>query len=110
MKLPDDTQNVAELRYNIYLDDVRYPSVDEPWVIARELADLKYIVYALGRPFKVSFDHDLEDEYDGADCARWLIANNYAPLHYEVHSANPVGAERIRNIMKDYYKGQKVGK
>lgn len=78
----------------------------------------------------ISFDHDLADfhyeltdeeynnfsdeekmnkfgslEKDGFDCAKWLV--EYYKEHslklpkYVVHSMNPIGSERIKNLFKD---------
>jgi hypothetical protein len=44
------------------------------------------------------------------ECAMWLIeycmANNKKLPEFVVHSMNPVGRERIKNLLKDFYKIQ----
>ena len=90
-------------------------------------------VEKFGLPNIISFDHDLADEhytpekywhdYDlskeyqdsqdyqektGLDCAKWLIDycmdNNQKLPEFYIHSANPVGADNIRNILENYKK------
>jgi hypothetical protein len=71
---------------------------------------MDYIEY-IGIPDVVCFDHDLgEDEGEyvptGYDCAVMLVEhlrehNLPLPL-YGIQSANPVGKDRITNILEDY--------
>jgi hypothetical protein len=84
----------------------------------------------------ISFDHDLADEHytpkeywddyekskeyqekqnyqekTGMDCAKWLvdycIDNNIELPKIYVHSANPVGADNIRELLNNFKKYQK---
>jgi len=88
-----------------------------------------------GLPDVISFDHDLADEHytpkeywddyqlskeyqdkqnyqekTGMDCAKWLVDycmdNNKTLPTYFVHSANPVGADNIRNYLENFKKYQ----
>ena len=85
-----------------------------------------------GLPDGISFDHDLADEhyhYDmykgseeynkhysefkektGFSCAKWLIdycsINNKKLPKFNVHSANPIGAENIRSLLNNFIKFQ----
>ncbi len=75
-----------------------------------------------GLPDGVCFDHDLADvkeiegsnlviasdwnkEKTGYDCAKWLVdycmSNDLTIPPYNVHSANPVGAENIRKYIEN---------
>lgn len=49
-------------------------------------------------------------EKTGYECAVWLIeycmANNKKLPEFVVHSMNPVGRERIKNLLTDFYKIQ----
>lgn len=56
-----------------------------------------------GLPDKISFDHDLGEVKSGFDCAKWLVEycidnQNNIP-NFVVHSANPVGAVNIRQLL-----------
>lgn len=124
------------MRYKLYLDDLRYPDLHPDWRIARNFHDAVWMVKNYGIPYHISFDHDLANEhYDwselvimgpnkdsngpkeftGYDFAKWFCDYVMDWNHdltrigfsYNVHSANPVGAENIRcymeNFMKDRY-------
>lgn len=62
----------------------------------------------------ISFDHDLGDTYTGYDVASFIEYGAYQgwlqPIDWEVHSANPVGRERINKAMRSahrFWAGQK---
>ena len=111
------------MRYKLYLDDLRYPDYHEDWRIARNYHDALWWVKTYGLPYHISFDHDLgnEDntppwhdcpnEFTGYDFAKWFcdyVLDNQLDLpedfSYNVHSANPVGAENIRSYMANFMK------
>lgn len=120
------------MTYRLYLDDLRYPPDNHPdWRIARNYHDALWHVKTYGLPYHVSFDHDLADvhyghsddfmvsdrtpyEFTGYDFAKWLcdwIMDNDCDLTdftYNVHSANPVGAENIRRYMANFMKNRYV--
>ena len=111
----------------LYLDDLRTPRT-EGWVIVRNYEDFVDWITENGVPDEISFDHDLgEDEAKekvnqginkkkaraekklaktGYDCAKWLCNYcyaNYLPLpKWNVHSANPVGAQNIKQLLETY--------
>lgn len=97
----------------LYLDDVRFPRTDG-WSIVRSYEDFTQWILENGVPSVVSFDHDLgvDDQGNelksGYDTAKWLCnycAENGLPLpSCNVHSANPVGAENIRNLISSFQK------
>lgn len=100
----------------------------EKWNIVRSYKQFVEFIEANGLPDIISFDHDLADvvelkeeldpnewfnfsenrEYTGLDCAKWLI--DYCIKHkkdlpkYIVHSANPIGAKRISDLLNDFKK------
>jgi len=111
----------------LWLDDVRSPfseSFSTNWLakIAPEFQDWKQqgqqIVWAKSyedftlavrydeTPFDlVCFDHDLGEENTGLDAAKFLVeiyqqTGKKLPV-CRVHSANPVGKERINAFLKD---------
>lgn len=109
----------------LYLDDIRKPP-DDSWIVVRNFEAFANWIEANGLPDIVSFDHDLghgqaytkprgkrvwipraefEQIKDGYDCAKWMLLNYGMPKDCRVHSANPVGAERIKNLLNDYRKG-----
>ncbi len=97
----------------LYLDDVRFPRTDG-WSIVRSYEGFTHWILENGVPSVVSFDHDLgvDDQGNelksGYDAAKWLCnycAENGLPLpSCNVHSANPVGAENIRNLISSFQK------
>lgn len=85
----------------IYLDDERTPQDPGEWVILRSVLELRRHIKIHGKPEYISFDHDLGGLEDGHDAAVWFIdwcmMNKIGPEEVEinVHSANPVGRDRI---------------
>ena len=107
------------MRYKMYLDDVRAPAhfgsglKNTPgWLMARSYDEAIDMVERFGAPVYISFDHDLGDANvkTGYDFAKWLIEqdldNNILPADFDfnVHSANPVGAANITNLLEPYLK------
>ena len=123
-------EEIIKSDYRIFLDDIRTPEnawnyMKNPiylkldWEIVRNFQEFVQIIEDRGIPGMVSYDHDLADvKYDpktqiesfeyheetGLDCAKYLIKKLEGTQHPDwwVHSANPVGAERIKNVIKDY--------
>lgn len=107
------------MTWNLFIDDERTPEQVTwgneafyqryPWVVVRNIEDMKREVYARGFPEFISFDHDLGSrEPSGKDCADWLInydldtqnmPNNFA---WFVHSKNPIGRENINKVLESY--------
>lgn len=99
------------LKWSLYLDDLRLPHTDRQFMIARSYAEALELVIKFGCPTYVSFDHDLGDNVpSGFDFAKWLVEKDLNgeidmdPLRFEynVHSANPVGAENIRSLLAGF--------
>lgn len=93
----------------LWIDDIR-PSPDETWDIAttyNEAIDkLTKFKYRL-----VSFDHDLGDfqngrEMTGYDILLWIVEQKMngrpVPQQYNIHSANPVGRDRMKGVIERY--------
>ena len=88
---------------NLWLDDIR-KKPDGFDLHVTNVRSAKELIIT-GRVKFISFDHDLGDNQDtGYDLAKFieeLAANNMIPrLGWSIHSANPVGAEKIRQAMK----------
>lgn len=103
----------------LYLDDIR-KAPDETWTVVRNFEDFQRHFDEHGMPDVVSFDHDLghgqaytkprgkrvwipraefEEIATGYDACKWMLENYGMPKDVRVHSMNPVGAERIRNLL-----------
>jgi hypothetical protein len=101
--------------HKLFLDDLREVRwvfgnwMDEDWVLVRSYSEFVAHVREHGIPYFISFDHDLGEDPDGtvhpsgADCVDFLIesvmSGNYTfpeNFSFHVHSANPVGAQNIR--------------
>lgn len=97
----------------LYLDDdwVYRNPIDNSWDRAYSYNEFVEYIQKNGLPEEISFDHDLGLDKDGKDCANWLIDycldNNYKLPKYTVHSANPVGAENIDKLFKQFIKFSK---
>lgn len=87
----------------LWLDDVR--PVPEGWVWARTAWDAIDVLRA-GGVVEVSLDHDLgpPEAGSGYDVAKWIEAEAYhgrlARLRWAVHSANPIGRERMAKALE----------
>ena len=106
----------------LYLDDMRVPQIlgiDH----VRNYAQFVWYIQNKSMPEVLSFDHDLHIEHypffeeetpgriipyekyrekTGLECARYLIENKLPVKHWFVHSANPVGANNIRQELRAY--------
>lgn len=119
------------MSWNLFLDDIRDPSYinsDKIFVIARSFDEAVSLILEHGCPSFISFDHDLgwdqlkpgdhvlitelpKDEKSGYDLVKWMIEADLDDtikipenFSFSVHSANPVGAENIRNLLSNYIK------
>lgn len=118
--------------------DMIYPNADESeWVIVRDFYQFVNYIQKYGVPDFISFDHDLGFEHTryyfengghasppdplnanfkektGYDAAKWLVdycAEKEEPLPlWHVHSHNPIGAENIRQYLKNAEKHLGLG-
>jgi hypothetical protein len=99
----------------LWLDDIR-PAPDDSWVIARSHWFAVHecrLAYRNNDPITfISFDHDLgPDQPSGMDFAKYISDGLiYLPpmfsddFDFEVHSANPCGAENIRSLINNSLK------
>lgn len=96
--------------YKLYIDDIRTPK-HSGWKVVRSFEEFVATIKRLGAPQEISFDHDLGWDYEhnremksGYDCAKWLVMNDIVIENFNVHSANPVGAENIRALLMNFLK------
>ena len=100
--------------WKLYIDDLRTP-LDDTYVIARTLKDAQELVLTYGVPMFISFDHDLGMGDDGEilpsgyDFTKWLVEMDMEGtiiiprgFDFKVHSQNPVGAQNIRQYLRNY--------
>lgn len=110
-----------------FMPENRRAYSSDDWVIVRsysEFAETIKTKFSSGEfPGLVSFDHDLADihynpqlfqesfeyhEETGADCANFIVhfclENELNLPEFYVHSANPLGAQRIYDNMQDYFR------
>lgn len=75
-----------------------------PLYWAKNYADFTTHIEANGLPVAISFDNDLGEPQEGVDCARWLfqwcVTNGLEMPMFDVHSANPICAKEIYEILK----------
>lgn len=109
----------------LYLDDKRNPP-DNTWILVRTFQAAVDFVLTQGVPAEISFDHDLGIESfvrnegvmverSGYDFAKWLVEkdldgeiNLTKDFKFNVHSANPVGARNIRELLTKYLENKHV--
>jgi hypothetical protein len=112
---------------NVFMDDVR--PCPEGWVVARTIADAMWLLLN-EQVVHMSLDHDMgackecrekglhvgdmqtpettfmnwcPHDDDGSALVRWMIDSNHWPVYKPtVHSANPVGAARMRGMIERY--------
>lgn len=101
-------------QYNaLWIDDIRpQPDDDDEYVWANARSFHEAIIkLELLDIDHVSFDHDIasfygDRELTGYDIAMWLVGQATdgidIPTSYDVHSANPVGRERIQGVIDRY--------
>jgi hypothetical protein len=97
--------------YALFFDDVREPPNDgRDWVVARSFKEAVDLIDERGWPNFISFDHDMGyGALSGMEFAKWIVSGDLYEVHripdgftFDVHSANPVGAENIRSLMSQY--------
>jgi len=114
--------------YNLFVDDVR-PAPDG-WKVARTIEDAKLFLLT-GEVDQLSLDHDMgacaecvskqrhvgdmttpettlvnwcPHHEDGTKLVHWIIETGHWPRQKPVvHSANPVGAARMRGMINRYW-------
>lgn len=105
-------------KYTLFLDDVRdvekYFTKADNVIVCRDYDSAVKLVQERGLPEFVSFDHDLGDtendvEKSGYEFAKYLVQymmenNIKGEFKYQVHSANPIGAENISAYLKNWFK------
>jgi|JI9StandDraft_2_1071091.scaffolds.fasta_scaffold249794_1 hypothetical protein len=102
----------------LWVDDIRNPPADLDCDIARNYAEAVALLEA-NTYYALYIDHDLGDfdaagkEKTGYDVLMYLalmkMAGSAVPQHYELLTANPVGAERMEGVIYRYLMGGEFG-
>lgn len=103
------------MSYKLFLDDLRIPTdiypntINEDWVIIRNLTDFKQTVETMGVPEYISFDNDLGDSLEeGKDAAKWMVFEKWldiSDMNFIVHSANVSGVrEYVTDLLNNWKK------
>ena len=90
----------------LWIDDIRTPP-DKSWVWAKTAEEAIKLVMT-GKVEFIAFDHDLGGDGCGAKETAYPVATliedrarrGIPPPGWSIHSANPVGAARIRAAME----------
>jgi len=81
----------------LFLDDLRDPP-DSSWRVVRTAEEAIKLLQE-ERITVISLDHDLGTDLTGHDVILWLeeqvYLNNFVPPRIKIHSANPVGREKM---------------
>lgn len=115
--IPFTTYPTELLKYKMFLDDIRNPEdvglVNDEYVIVRDYQVAVDYMEKFGCPDYITFDHDLgkENAPTGYSVAKWMVSKDqdkkgkFFPkdFMYNVHSANPVGAENINKFMDNWF-------
>ena len=98
------------MSWKLYLDDCRKP-YDETWTVCRSSAEAIAEILQRGLPDEMSLDHDLSGNDTGMVFLGTLFelipVGWYPPENCFVHSANPVGADTMRDFIcswRDYHR------
>jgi hypothetical protein len=104
------------MSYKLFLDDERFP-VGNDWKIVRSYHEAIECIQTFGMPEFMSLDHDLSTPETGYDFVQWLVeqqldANLQFPSNFkfQVHSMNPVGAENIGRLLKNFLQHLEINK
>jgi len=117
---------------NLFVDDIRNPP--DGWLVARTIENAKQWLRT-GVVDRMSLDHDMgaceacvregkhigdmltpettylnwcSHEEDGTKLVHWMIEHNcWSRQKPTVHSANPVGAARMRGMIERYWPGER---
>ena len=88
----------------LWIDDKR--PAPEPFRHCRNyksaIASINYFSTCEGGIDFISFDHDLGEKKSGYDIAKYIVEEHIPIGAFAVHSANPVGAKNIRELLTHY--------
>ena len=85
----------------LYLDDIRQPKHNNFYIV-RNYEDCIHILKN-NTVYFLSLDHDLGEEKTGYDIAKFIVENEINIRQINIHSANPVGRDNIKQLIKHYF-------
>lgn len=85
----------------LYVDDIRNP-LSKSWNVARNYREAVTLI-ANNEIQILSLDHDLGEEKTGYDIAKFIVENEIKIKQINIHSANPVGRDNIKQLIKHYF-------
>lgn len=99
----------------LYIDDIREPKAKFDKITRSSKETIEYLT-RYGCPNYISFDHDLGGEDTAMTVVKWLVemdlamSGEFIPFDFDfnVHSANPVGAENIKGYLDSYIKQKEI--
>lgn len=50
----------------------------------------------------ISLDHDLGENKTGYDVVKFMVQESIFPKEIYIHSANPIGAQNMKDLLKKY--------
>lgn len=88
----------------LFVDDVR-PVPDDSWAVARTYSEARDL-FDNNMITIMSLDHDLGEEKTGYDFLLYVVEQYYpekVPIQCKIHSANPVGRDRMLGVIARYF-------
>lgn len=94
--------------WKLWLDDQLDDGIDcrktpEGYLGAKSSRQAYLLVLEFGMPTLIDFDHDLGGNDDALVFLKMLYNAGYEPtMLYKIHSANPIGAEKIKSYIESW--------
>lgn len=85
----------------LYVDDIRNP-ISNSWNVARSYREAITLITNNEIKF-LSLDHDLGEKKTGYDIAKFIVEHGIKIRQINIHSANPVGRDNIKQLIKHYF-------
>lgn len=85
----------------LYLDDLRNPK-NNSFHVARNYQDCIDIIQFNTIEY-LSLDHDLGEDKTGYDVAKFIVQKGIEIPVINIHSANPVGRDNIKQLINRYF-------
>lgn len=99
---------IQSIPWKMFLDDERFPADNDPdWVVVRHVNHAKELIQDYGPPYFMTLDHDLGEDLNGHDFAKWFVeylmdTETKWNGRFYVHSQNPVGRDNIQNYLDSF--------
>lgn len=90
----------------LYLDDIRNPKTNNFYVVRNYQDCIDFL--KVNKVYCLSLDHDLGEEKTGYDVAKFIVQEGIEIENINIHSANPVGRDNIKQLIEHYFPNTKV--